>query len=310
MKKPIRQAASIDIGTNSVLLLVAETDGSAIHVLDEQQAVPRLGKGVDASKTLHPDSIERVMDILKRFQSYLAENYARLAGNVIVTATSAVRDASNREAFMSRIKQETGWDVRLLSGDEEAQCTYRGAVSVLPASSGARCVLDIGGGSTEIAFGTGGKLISYISLDIGSVRFSERYLVSNPPERSEMELAASEIRKALTDIEIPDSAKRPEAVGVAGTVTSIAAIVAGHTSYNPAALNGCLLKRKTVERFLDEFSLMTAARIEEIHPEFLTGRGDVIIGGLIILYEFMRWLKLETMTVSTGGIRHGVLLKG
>ncbi|PWN07023.1 Ppx/GppA phosphatase family protein [Rhodohalobacter mucosus] len=303
-----RLAASIDIGTNSVLLLVAETDGRTIRVLDEKQAVPRLGRGVDKSRKLHPDSMERVLRVLKDYKTFLENSYPGLEHKVTVAATSAARDASNRADFMQMIKEETGWEIRLLSGEEEAQFTYRGAVSVLPPSEGTRCVLDIGGGSTEIAFGKGQNLLSYISLDIGSVRFSERYLKTDLPKPEDINRARKAAREALLDVTVPAVAGSTQAVGVAGTVTSIASIKAGHDKYLPEKLNNSTLDAETIQAFIRDFSCMPAEQIEKKYPVFMKGRGDVITGGLIILQEFLSWQNLDGITVSTGGIRHGALL--
>ena len=303
-------SASVDIGTNSVLLLVAETDGNTIRIQDEKQAVPRLGKGVDKSKNLDQESINRVLSVLNSYKTYLKKNYPEIQNQVTVTATSAVRDAANRADFMKLVKEETGWSVTLLSGDDEAQYTYRGAVAVLPPTGRTRCVLDIGGGSTEIAFGKGSGLISYFSLDIGSVRFTERYLMSDPPQIEELNQAANAVREALGHVSMPSIQDRPEAVGVAGTVTSIASINAGHTLYRPKELNNSRLDIETIRKFRDEFSSQTSKQTEHVYPEFMENRGDVIVGGLIILEEFLRWQHLDSITVSTGGIRHGALLFG
>ncbi|MDX1592317.1 MAG: Ppx/GppA phosphatase family protein [Balneolaceae bacterium] len=302
-------AASIDIGTNSVLLLVAETDGNIIDVQTEKQEIPRLGRGVDKNRALHDESIRRVLDVLQSYKVFLRSNYPDLADHVVVTATSAVRDASNRSEFMSLVEKETGWKVSLLSGNEEAQYTYKGATSVLSKTDRVRCVLDIGGGSTEIAFGKDSVLLSHISLDIGSVRFTERYLLSSPPRPEEIRHAENAVREELKKVEVPEILEKPEAVGVAGTVTSVAAIEAGHESYLPEKLNGYRLSIESVNRFVQRFSTMTAEEIEQDYPIFLKGRGDVILGGLIILREFLNWMELDSITVSTGGIRHGAILE-
>ena len=299
--------ASIDIGTNSVLLLVANIRDGGIEVLEEKQAVPRLGKGVDADKNLHPDSCDRVVEVLKKYKAHLEENYPQAANDVVVTATSAVRDSSNREEFLNQIYQETGWNVQLLTGVEEAQTTYTGAISVLKDQSENFVVLDIGGGSTEIALGKQLQLSSGISVDMGSVRFSERYLKSDPPKKEELETLRTEVNSLLKTKSF--NLKKYRLVGVAGTVTSIAAIELGLDEYNASRINGYLLKKKSVEEFIDEFSKITSDEIEQKYSPFLTGRGDVITGGLIILHEFMNHFNFDELIVSTGGIRHGILTK-
>lgn len=308
MVNQTKRAASVDIGTNSVLMLVAEIDGKTIRVLDERQAVPRLGKGVDAGRTLHPDSVNRVMEVLSDYKIWLSENYPDLVESMVVTATSAVRDAMNRREFLDRIETETGWKVRLLSGDEEARCTYHGAISVLPDTENLRCVLDIGGGSTEVAYGRHGIFEKGVSLDIGSVRFSERYLTSNPPSTEEINRARAGARQAFEAGLEMSVVSSTEAVGVAGTVTSVAAIELGLDGYNPEELNNFTLHADVISRFILEFLELKSDRIEEKYPLFLSGRGDVILSGLIILEEFLKWLGSDCITVSTGGIRHGILM--
>src|SRR6056297_1061699 len=299
--------ASIDIGTNSVLLLVAKSSNEDIEVLEEKQAVPRLGKGVDTDKNLHPDSCDRVVEVLKKYKAHLEENYPQAANDVVVTATSAVRDSSNREEFLNQIYQEAGWRVQLLTGEEEAQTTYTGAISVLKDQNENFVVLDIGGGSTEIALGKQLQLSSGISVDMGSVRFSERYLKSDPPKKEELETLRTEVNSLLKTKSF--NLKKYRLVGVAGTVTSIAAIELGLDEYNASRINGYLLKKKSVEEFIDEFYKITSDEIEQKYSPFLTGRGDVITGGLIILHEFMNHFNFDELIVSTGGIRHGILTK-
>jgi exopolyphosphatase / guanosine-5'-triphosphate,3'-diphosphate pyrophosphatase len=298
--------ASIDIGTNSVLLLVASFIENQLEVLDELQEIPRLGKGVDSDKNLHPESCERVISVLKKYRAYLEQNYPEVIYEVIVTATSAVRDSSNRNQFLEQIFQETGWEVRLLSGDEEAETTYSGAISVLPYQNKKFVVLDIGGGSTEIARGSGLVLNSGISVDMGSVRFSERYLLNDPPTRDQIEAVRSEVQSLLDQNSV--SLQGFELVGVAGTVTSIAAILLGLNDYQAEKINGYRLKKSDIQRFINEFTEITSGEIEEKYSPFLKGRGDVITGGLIILDEFMKLFEFDELTVSTGGIRHGILI--
>jgi exopolyphosphatase/guanosine-5'-triphosphate,3'-diphosphate pyrophosphatase len=302
-----KTAASIDIGTNSVLLLVAELNNGRISVRDELQHVPRLGKGVDQDKALSTASCDRVLSVLSSYKSFLKEKYPDTLPDVIVTATSAVRDASNRDQFIKSVRELTGWEIRLLSGDEEALATYTGALSVLPESDLNRVVLDIGGGSTEIALGINKELKTAISVDMGSVRFSERFLTSDPPDKEQVSALRNEVDRLLTHTTIPDG--YVEVVGVAGTVTSIAAIEFNLKSYDSEKVNGFLLRREVIANYIDEFTGITAEAIEQKYSPFLKGRGDVILGGLLILDQFLKWCKSEGCTVSSGGIRHGVLIE-
>lgn len=301
--------SSIDIGTNSVLLLVADCSDGNINVLHEEQHIPRLGQGVDQSGALSEEAQQRVLDVLHTYKAYLDESHPALSTETVVTATSAVRDALNREKFLEKIKELTGWDVVLLSGNDEAQVTYRGALSVIDmeVQNAGNMVLDIGGGSTEIADGRGITLSGYVSLDMGSVRFTERFLKHDPPLAEEINSARCEIRCMLAGgIKKPD---RPEnLIGVAGTVTSLAGIELGLDSYDASKINGHRCSRDFVETVISEFQDTSSDDIEHRYPVFLKGRGDVITGGLLILSEVMIWAGFEEVIISTGGIRHGILI--
>lgn len=299
--------ASIDIGTNSVLLLVAEKQNKELRVIHEIQELPRLGEGVDKDRRLGAESQKRVINVLKSYKAYLTRHYPDIVAHTIVTATSAVRDASNRSSFISSVYSETGWNIRVLSGDEEAETTYRGALSVLDISTNENyVVLDIGGGSTEIANGVGFHLKNGYSIDMGSVRYTERFLCNSFADLTTADTLREEVSKNFIAAK---SLKKPfTAVGVAGTVTSIAAVSSGLEKYEPKQLNGYLLAGEDVEKCIDQFVGRTSEEIEAINPLFLKGRGDVILAGAIILTEFLNWSNSDSIIVSTGGIRHGIVI--
>lgn len=298
--------SSIDIGTNSVLLLVADVNENGLEVIYEDQQVPRLGKNVDKDRSLHPESQKRVIDVLKTFQKKLADDFPQIVEQPVITATSAVRDSSNKSEFLEAVRKEMGWEIRILSGDEEAKTTYTGAVSVLNSGDISQpVIIDIGGGSTEFAAGEGVKFNNGISLNIGSVRFTERYFDSDPPLHSEILSARKAIEQELGKLE--KIYRNGVLVGVAGTVTSIAAIEMGLDDYQSDKLNGYRLKRHTVADFIQEFSETKSVDIENRYPPFLTGRGEVILAGILILDEFMAMTERNDLIISTGGIRHGIL---
>ncbi|MCG2589828.1 Ppx/GppA phosphatase family protein [Rhodohalobacter sulfatireducens] len=301
------KSASIDIGTNTALLLVAELKDGKLKPIVEKQRIPRLGRGVDKSRNLSPESMKRVLDNLLEYKEFLDENYPGVASRAIVTATSAVRDASNRSEFLDLVKQKTGWEIRLLSGKDEAETTYMGALSVLEGySDQANLILDIGGGSSELAFGKGYELENAVSIDMGSVRFTERFFNANPPTSLQVSKAVEEVRHLLKLQQVPDG--NFELIGVAGTITSIAAIELQLTEYDVDTLNGFHLKKALVNRFIDEFSKTKWENIEKKYSRFLKGRGEVVLAGILILREVMDWSNKSSIVTSTGGIRHGVLL--
>ncbi|GAB5409056.1 MAG: hypothetical protein BalsKO_14210 [Balneolaceae bacterium] len=299
--------AAIDIGTNTVLLLIADITGTVIKVIHEEQRVPRLGKGVDNSKLLHAESIARVLNCIKEYQAIIEKDFPQV-NEVIITATSAVRDAQNKAEFIQLIKDETGLSVQLLSGDEEAQHTFEGAISVLDIDDNDSVfVLDIGGGSTEVALGTSKGIVDFHSFDMGSVRFKERFLLRNPPYSEEIFECKEEIRRlfGMKKFKVP---KKVSAIGVAGTATSLAAIDLQLDEYDKKALNGHIINREKLSKSVEMFSLHTYDQLLELSPTLLKGREDIFLTGLLILEGFMKFYNLEVVKVSTGGIRHGALL--
>lgn len=299
--------AAIDIGTNTVLLLIAEINSTGVTVIHEEQRIPRLGKGVDNSKVLHSDSIERVLNCIKEYKSIIETDYPKV-DQVIVTATSAVRDALNKDNFMHQVKDQTGYDIILLSGDDEAQCTFEGALSVIKLHDDAHAfVLDIGGGSTEVALGTLDGISNYHSFDMGSVRFKERFLLHNPPYSEEISECRNEINNLFTSkkFKVP---KNLMAIGVAGTATSLAAIDLQLDEYEAEALNGHVINREKLSKSIEIFSLHTYDQLLELSPVLLKGREDIFLTGLLILEGFMKFYNLNEIKVSTGGIRHGAVI--
>ncbi|MBO6524210.1 MAG: Ppx/GppA family phosphatase [Balneolaceae bacterium] len=299
--------AAIDIGTNTVLLLIAEVNDGNINVIREEQRIPRLGKGVDNTKLLHRDSMERVLQSLRDFKEIIESEYPEVE-EVIVTATSAVRDAENRDTFIKKVKDETGYEVRLLSGDEEAQYTFLGALSVLELDANHNAfVLDIGGGSTELALGNVEGLEQYHSFDMGSVRFKERFLLHNPPYQEEIFECNDEIKYLFGKTKFKP-AKNVTAIGVAGTATSLAAIDIQLDEYENERLNGHIIDREKLSKSIEIFSLHTYDQLLELSPKLLKGREDIFLTGLLILEGFMKFYDIPEIKVSTGGIRHGAML--
>jgi len=299
--------AAIDIGTNTVLLLIADFSEGGINIIHEEHRIPRLGKGVDSSKRLHTDGIKRVLNCIIEYKSIIVKDFPEV-DEVVITATSAVRDAQNQKEFIQLVKEETGLNVQLLSGDEEAQYTFEGAISVLELEEKAPLfILDIGGGSTEIAFGTKGGISKYHSFDMGSVRYKERFLIHNPPYNEEIFECRDEIRTLLSKnkFKVP---KTVQAIGVAGTVTSLAAIDLQLDEYKNETLNGHIINREKLSKSIEIFSLHTYDQLLELSPVLLKGREDIFLTGLLILEGFMKFYNLEEIKVSTGGLRHGAIL--
>lgn len=298
--------AAIDIGTNTVLLLVAKINEGKIHTLYEAQRIPRLGKGVDSNRNINDEAASRVIEALTDYKQILESSYPEVK-DVIVTATSAVRDASNRDEFLRKIKSETGFDVRLLSGDEEAEWTAAGALSALN-NTRPSLIIDIGGGSTELVLCENGEISDSYSFDIGSVRFTERFLKSEMPAQEEIERCRKEIRRELSQ-RLFSVGENVQAVGVAGTLTTLAGLALDLRNYQPEQINGYYLNMREVAEFVDVFSRNHHSQLLKKNPVLLEGRSDIFLAGLLILQGFMEVYSFDEVTVSTGGIRHGALIK-
>lgn len=297
--------ASIDIGTNTTLLLVADKNGPSLNILEEQQQVPRLGAGVDENKKLTKAAMERVVVSLREFLEIVNAEYPEV-DDIYMTATSAVRDAKNKAVFIDRVEQETGLQIRVLSGVEEAEYTFLGAKSVLGDVEGQQMVIDIGGGSTEIAYG-GKQLQDRYSYDMGCVRFTERFLKNDPPTELQIRHCKDAVNGMLEEYEftIPD---QTTLIGVAGTVTSLAFIDLGLSSYDAEVLSGHIITKEGLKEYIKTFSGYRSKALEQKYPSVMKGRADIFMAGLLILDGFMNKHCFDRLVTSTGGIRHGTVI--
>lgn len=303
----MKTAAAIDIGSNTILLLVARIKKGVVETVEEQQHLPRLGHGVDENGRLDDERMQRAVAILQSYRNHVKEQYGADVP-IFATATSAVRDASNREDFLTMIKEEVGLDVELVSGVEEARRTFSGAVGMLKEHDHQpHLVVDIGGGSTEVAWGKGLELRHRHSFDMGSVRFTERFLPGNPPETEEMDACRNVVARMLAEHPV-DIDEQTGLLGVAGTVTSLAAMQNDLEKYSSEAVNGFVLTVKMLRDWIKCFSTFPHEEMLHRYPQVMEGRSDVFLAGLLILEGVMEHVGRDELTVSTGGIRHGTLL--
>ena len=293
--------AAIDCGTNSTRLLVH--DGT--RTLERLMRITRLGEGVNETRMLSDGAIERTSAVLREYRAVmdrLGVTKARL------TATSAARDATNRDAFFDEAQRIVGVAPSLLSGDEEGRLSFLGATAELDPARGPFLVVDIGGGSTEFSYGTTDCAFAR-SVDMGCVRFTEKYIEHDPPRPEEL-LACLSVAEAYIDEvrrEYPDIADARTFVGLAGTVSTTAAVEIGLATYDRDRIHHFLLTREAVE---DVFrTLATEPRADRIHnPGLEPARADVIVGGLCVLVQLMRQLDLPGCLVSESDILDGIVM--
>jgi exopolyphosphatase / guanosine-5'-triphosphate,3'-diphosphate pyrophosphatase len=290
--------AAIDIGSNSVRLLVTDPGGRELVRL---MNITKLGQDVDRTGVLASEAIERTMLVLTEYAGHVRQH---AAGRVRITATSAARDARNREALFERVRQALGSEPELISGAEEATLSFLGATAGRSSAGAPFVVMDIGGGSTEFAFGSTGPERS-VSLPLGCVRISERFLKSDPPAASELAAAAAHTRQVLQQVEPEVGVSRARTwLGLAGTVTSIAARDAGLREYDPTVTHGRVLTREAVERIHGELSRATLDERGELLIQ--AKRAGVIVGGSVVLLEVMRAFDLPALVVSERDILDGL----
>lgn len=299
------RVAALDIGTNTILLLIADVaDGKIVKVLHDRHDIARLGEGVHATRMITPAAFQRALSSLTSYQKVIDSFHPDV---VVAAGTSALRDALNRNEFSVFIADRLGFSIDVISGDEEALWTYGGALSgfLLPHESYA--VIDIGGGSTEIIGGTARSISQKISLDIGAVRITELFNLDAEPSARGVEEASLFIR---TELEKANTAALSHsfAIGVAGTVTTLAAIVLQLPAFDAARISGIELPRQSVDRIVKQFSSMTVDDIRKM-PQVAAGRADVIFGGSLILSEFLHAGCFDSIAVSDRGLRYGLVLR-
>ena len=287
------RVAAIDQGTNTTRLLIADVDGDELEEVARRVEITRLGEGVDARRRLLPVPITRVRNVLT---DYRREAEALGAVRILLVATSAVRDAENGEAFLGEIEWSFGFVTRLLTGDEEAELTFRGAADN---RIGSTLVVDPGGGSTEFVVGENGRVRFRQSVDIGSVRLTERFVHSDPPTADELSAAAAFVRASL-----PPPPEADQAVGVAGTFTTLAALDMGLGEPEGFGTDGHRLTPGAVRALRERLASLPLAdrrRLPGLHPK----RAPVIVAGAVLVEQVLASYDLEAIEVSERDILHG-----
>ena len=299
--------AGIDIGTNTILLLVAEVEGGKIsRVLEDHVRVVRLGQAVDKNRVFHPEAMERARACFRDYSAAL-KKYPGI--EIHAVATSGSRDAANSPAFFAEIERDYGIPVRVISGEEEARMSFAGALSGEARPAERLAVIDIGGGSTEIVGleAATGHLFRF-SFDMGCVRLTERFLASNPPQDSEIQKLRGFVRAELAKQKgILDGLRGKELVGVAGTATYLASSALGLARFDVEKVHGAELTLEAVSSLVARFSSLTAAERLGIGG-MDKGRADVIVAGALILEETMRAAGFSRLTASVRGLRFGAVL--
>jgi exopolyphosphatase/guanosine-5'-triphosphate,3'-diphosphate pyrophosphatase len=302
------RVAAIDCGTNSIRLLIAEPNGSGgLKDLERRLEIVRLGQGVDASGEFHPDALQRMFTAVDEYAELIKKADVPVE-KVHFVATSAARDVKNRETFFAGIKDRLGMLPDVISGRTEALLSFNGTLSRVRPQGEPVLVVDIGGGSTELITGSAnGEMHSAISLDIGSVRVTERFLKHNPVADDDLERAADYVDGLLADSEVDFGSIRTW-IGVAGTATTLAGVYLELERYDPEQVHGACLPRSAIEELLSRLAGMTVEEIRAL-PSMHPGRADVITGGALVESRIGARLNVDNLIVSESDILDGIALE-
>lgn len=297
--------ASIDIGTNTILLLIAEIDTTAgrLTAIENQYEMPRIGRGLKAGEPIAQDRIDamrRVLDSYKRRIDY------HNCGKVLLTATNAMRIASNGNEIVEMINKNYGWDVDIVTGDEEARISFLGASSAIE-GSGYKTVIDIGGGSTEVIYGNDDELSYKNSFRIGAVALTERFFKSDPPSEENITDAKEYLTKLFNEltVHIPQDS---QAIAVAGTPTSLSSMAQRLKEYVEEKVEASKLSAAKLNELFNSLAAKPSVDILEHYGAVVKGREDVITGGSLILLTLMDVMRLQEVRVSGKGIRYGAVI--
>ena len=296
------RVAAIDCGTNSLRLLVADVDAGGLVDLHRQMEIVRLGEGVDRTGRLAPEALARTFAVCDRYAGTIRDLGAQ---RVRFVATSASRDAENRDEFVSGVLERIGVEPEVVTGDEEARLSFTGATRGLTGAEPPYLVVDIGGGSTELVLGTTEPTAAR-SVDVGCVRLTERHLHADPPPRDQVDALVADVDAAIDRAaEVVPLADARTLVGLAGSVTTLTAVALGLVEYDATAVHGTRLSAATVAEWSDRLLAMThdeRSRIRVIHP----GRVDVLNAGVLVLRRILDRTGLPEVLVSEHDILDGI----
>ena len=297
--------ASIDIGTNTVLLLIAKVDTKSrkLTTLSNEYRMPRIGKEINQTGKISEDKIKLLFNVLIEYDEIIKKFNC---DKVIVTGTNALRIAKNNKEISKQINKIFNHELEVIPGEMEAEYAFLGATSDLKNLS-ASLVIDIGGGSTELIFGDELKIKSKRSLQIGSVSATEKYLKYSPPLKSEIENLKKDLRNILVNVNenyAPDTT-----VAIAGTATTLACMNSGIKIFEEDKIENSTMSSDEIKQLIIQLSDLTALEILNKYGPVLTGREDIIFAGAIILSEILELFGIKKFFVSSRGIRYGAIIK-
>jgi len=296
--------ASIDIGTNTVLLLIAEvnlTVGTIVSILNEYR-MPRIGKGLTPGENISDTKIDELFNVLADYKSLILECKC---DKILITATNALRIASNSNEIKKQIKATFDFDVDIISGDQEAEYAFLGALSGSNQTQYS-LVIDIGGGSTELIYGNYNNISFKKSFQIGSVSATEKYFMNALPSTDELNIFMNDLIKIFS--EIKNKFRPDNVIAVAGTPTTLACMKNNLKDFDESIVEGSTLSRNDLLILIDIIAKLNPEQIRNKFGSVMKGREDIILAGAIILKSVMELIELNEITVSSRGIRYGAIV--
>lgn len=290
----------IDVGTNTVLLLIAGVGGEVDEIMD-MSTITRLGEGLKATGRLERAAMDRVFSCIAAYRDLMDKHGVE---KVYAVGTSALREAMNGPGFVAEVRDRLGVSIRVITGEEEAYYTYLSVAAEPWAQEKRSIVVDVGGGSTEVIEGKGRDLIRSVSLPIGSVRLTEMFIRNDPPRGGELVSLSAWVRDSL---DVPVPSEDFLLVETGGTITNLASMVLGLREYDKKRIHGLVITAEEVGHAIDVLAPMTAAERSRV-PGIEKGREDIIVQGFVIVREIMRYFGKDEVVVSANGVRFGVLL--
>ncbi|MCF6270607.1 MAG: hypothetical protein L3J41_12910 [Melioribacteraceae bacterium] len=296
------RVASIDIGSNTVLLLIAEISNSQLIPIINEYRIPRISSGLANNGFISEESIEKLFKILKEYKAIIAKHNCE---KIIVNGTQALRVADNSEQIKREIKEEFGFELNIISGETEALYSFKGALSSFTDNCN-YVMIDIGGASTEIVCGNNREIFFKKSFAIGTVTGKEKFLKSNPPTLDEIKCFEAELCDIFEELSKVNS-NNSSIIAVAGTPTTLSALKQNLIEYSETKIEKSLLTIIDLEYFISEFRKKTFEEINNQFSPIIAGREDVILAGTLILQYLLSLLKKEKLYVSSRGLRYGAI---
>lgn len=303
----MKKFASIDIGSNTVRLLILESVGQEdFREIESIRRITRLGQGMDTEKRLAPGPIETTLDVLKEFRQACA-NHGEIP--IRAVATSAVREAENKDEFIQLAREQSGIHIEVIPWEEEVQLTLRGVFWKIPHQNRRMLTFDIGGGSTEFILSQGEKVVGSTGTSLGTVRLTEKYISRHPVSDREYENLTAHIQAELAGVGDRLPAFSPEiAIGTAGTVTTLAALDQNIYPYDPLKVHAVSLPMANIQKIQNDLKAQSIEQRLQLKP-LESGREDLIIAGTAIVLETLRAFECSSLLVSEYSLREGIILK-